>query len=102
MFKGVVDTESCAAGQESQGVLSPSPSLSLSLSLSLSNFCQPSDRDRGRRTPKTNEREATAAAQAQWPLIEIFSRTFSQGMSLDRFDRPDVVSRRERERGVGE
>ena len=96
MFKGVVDTESCAAGLESQGVLSPS------LSLSLSNFCQPSDRDRGRRTPKTNERRATAAAQAQWPLIEIFSRTFSQGMSLDRFDRPDVVSRRERERGVGE
>ena len=38
------------------------------------------------------------AAQAQWPLIEIFSRTFSQGMNLDRFDGPDVVSRRERER----
>ena len=37
------------------------------------------------------------AAQAQWPLIEIFSRTFSQGMNLDRFDGPDVVSRRERE-----
>ena len=28
-----------------------------------------------------------AEEQSQWPLIEIFSRTFSQGMNLDRFDR---------------
>ena len=41
------------------------------------------------------------AAQAQWPLIEIFSRTFSQGMNLDRFDGPDVVSRAESREGGG-
>ena len=47
--------------------------------------------------PENQRARSDRRSAAQWPLIEIFSRTFSQGMNLDRFDRRDVVSRREGE-----